>query len=500
MSHHSDDAMPMPGSDSFWEPGNYKKTTKRTEDGSKLCNDLVMLIKERADIEQAYAKSLRGWSKKWLDIIEKGVEYGTTASAWKGVCNEAEKRCVLHNNIRDSLLQDVVPKIKNWQKDNFHKTMIQLKEKKEFDDAFKKAQKPWSKCLAKVNKCKTDYHNACKNEKSIVNQERNASGDTSLSPDQVKKLQDRVAKAKDEVQKTKEKYEQSLREINEYNPKYMEDMTTVFEKCQEFEEKRLKFFKEMLFSIHGCLNISNMPDVVRIYEEYRHTIQSADASKDLKYWSNTHGVGMAMNWPIFEDYCEEFREIISTKTKKNGTGPTENGITLVNQHKFTEELPEYNHELSSLSKRDKTKFNANNGFEDNGVVLIERSNLRNEGEGGDYYPEKREHTSGANGGGPEQWRLSEHRRQEDKLEENPFEDEQEDWDDYPNEALVDNGEPGVAVRALYDYEGAEADELTFKQGDVFEKLEDEDEQGWCKGRKDGRVGLYPANYIELITG
>lgn len=117
---------------------------------------------------------------------------------------------------------------------------------------------------------------------------------------QVKKLQDRVAKAKDEVQKTKEKYEQSLREINEYNPKYMEDMTTVFEKCQEFEEKRLKFFKEMLFSIHSCLNISNMPDVIRIYEEYRHTIQSADASKDLKYWSNTHGVGMAMNWPIFE--------------------------------------------------------------------------------------------------------------------------------------------------------------------------------------------------------
>lgn len=36
-------------------------------------------------------------------------------------------------------------------------------------------------------------------------------------------------------------------------------------------------------------------------------------------------------------------------------------------------------------------------------------------------------------------------------------------------------------------------------GDVFEKLEDEDEQGWCKGRKDGRVGLYPANYVEAIA-
>lgn len=48
---------------------------------------------------------------------------------------------------------------------------------------------------------------------------------------------------------------------------------------------------------------------------------------------------------------------------------------------------------------------------------------------------------------------------------NPF--EEEEWDEYPNEALVDNGEPGVPVKALYDYEGAEFDELSFKKGMSF---------------------------------
>ena len=48
--------------------------------------------------------------------------------------------------------------------------MMQLKEKKDMDDQFKKVQKPWAKILAKVTKAKADYHNACKAEKTAINQ------------------------------------------------------------------------------------------------------------------------------------------------------------------------------------------------------------------------------------------------------------------------------------------------------------------------------------------
>lgn len=63
--------------------------------------------------------------------------------------------------------------------------MMHIKERKEMEDLFKKAQKPWAKHLTKVEKTKADYHSACKTEKTASNQERNAGADSSLSPDQV---------------------------------------------------------------------------------------------------------------------------------------------------------------------------------------------------------------------------------------------------------------------------------------------------------------------------
>jgi len=38
----------------------------------------------------------------------------------------------------------------------------------------------------------------------------------------------------------------------------------------------------------------------RIYDQLRQTLNMSDPSKDLKWWSQNHGVEMQMLWPTFE--------------------------------------------------------------------------------------------------------------------------------------------------------------------------------------------------------
>jgi myosin-1 len=53
-------------------------------------------------------------------------------------------------------------------------------------------------------------------------------------------------------------------------------------------------------------------------------------------------------------------------------------------------------------------------------------------------------------------------------------------------------------RALYDYEAQDADELTLSAGDIV-TVSRKDPSGWWQGRLNGKVGLFPGNYVEEIT-
>uniref|UniRef100_A0A8C3GLA8 SH3 domain-containing protein n=1 Tax=Cairina moschata TaxID=8855 RepID=A0A8C3GLA8_CAIMO len=54
-------------------------------------------------------------------------------------------------------------------------------------------------------------------------------------------------------------------------------------------------------------------------------------------------------------------------------------------------------------------------------------------------------------------------------------------------------------RAMYDYMAADADEVSFKDGDTIVNVQAIDE-GWMYGtvQRTGKTGMLPANYVEAV--
>ena len=73
---------------------------------------------------------------------------------------------------------------------------------------------------------------------------------------QVKKLQEKVEKCRKDEEVTRERYKQALTELNSYNAKYIEDMSDVFQRTQEFEHRRLTFIKTVLYDMLACVNLT----------------------------------------------------------------------------------------------------------------------------------------------------------------------------------------------------------------------------------------------------
>lgn len=99
----------------------------------------------------SFPESISFKDTDWWITLSSGPQYGTLERAWSALCTEAEKVSELHMEVKAALMGEDYEKLKNWQRDAYHKQMIGgFKETKEADDGFRKAQKPWAKKLKEV--------------------------------------------------------------------------------------------------------------------------------------------------------------------------------------------------------------------------------------------------------------------------------------------------------------------------------------------------------------
>ncbi|XP_062887786.1 crk-like protein [Mobula hypostoma] len=66
----------------------------------------------------------------------------------------------------------------------------------------------------------------------------------------------------------------------------------------------------------------------------------------------------------------------------------------------------------------------------------------------------------------------------------------------PNSSGEDSAE---YVRTLYDFPGNDVEDLPFKKGELLVIVEKPEEQWWSARNKDGRLGMIPVPYVEVVV-
>ncbi|CAI5455672.1 unnamed protein product [Caenorhabditis angaria] len=478
----------------FWELGSYKHNVKRIKDGIDQLDDFCKMNRERAEIEAKYSKMLAQYSEKWKSHVDRTIPAGSVKTVMNELIGESSAISRIHNNLKDHLLEDIVKDTTNFRKNSLHTSVFKgPKEIREIEDLFEKAQKPWKKLIDKMEDKRAKYYSACRQEKSAMVNLQNSQTDSSISADHASKFRDRHEKLREEVQKTRVDYESSLNKLSEYKNVYIEAMSHVFKMCQEKEFDRSQFLIAVVSKtqkFHAELIRSSQ--LSGLHQQLEQTIKSSDADsikRDLAQWSSVNGVDAHCNWPSFHEYSPEHRNIAARGSTKD-TG----GVILTRQINKSDDIPvatatqittntlpsvAVNTTISTTTYDvGKTSPKSSSDSDTNTFDSRKHNNTTNKSS----YNNNNHQTAPPIG-----WNPASAPDSPPLSSETPDSAKYGDFEEFTTskQALV-----------LYDYAPAEGDEIPLKKGDMIEVLTDPDSLGWCTGRSNNKVGLFPASYVQ----
>ncbi|WKY16631.1 hypothetical protein Q1695_001348 [Nippostrongylus brasiliensis] len=452
----------------FWEIGAYKNNVRRIKDGIDELDDFTKMARERADIEAKYGKTMQQFAEKWKSHVERMVPSGSIKKAWMEILEEADAISVQHNRVKDRLMDEVLKTLALYRKENYHPSAFRApREIREAEEGFERAQRKWKKLHEKLESSKKAYYTACRQEKSALVNLSNSQADSSLSQDGAQKFRDRLEKCRDDVQKCKAVYEKNIAEITQYRAPYIEDMTFEFEKCQAMEMKRSKFVIEMMSAAQQVLvDLARNNKFAQLHANLEGVLRSCDETaltNDLHAWSAVNGKDARTEWPTFEDYTESLRTI-AAKSGNTNSG----GVILTKQITKTDEIPGPATVSAPSSDNGKNSDSDTNTFDSRKHALhkvkaqLAQQNTDRQWESRDSPPLSTTTPDSAKYG---------------------------DFEELHTKSIA---------TVLYDYSPLENDEIPLQKGETIEVLTDADSLGWCTGRKNGEIGLFPASYVQVM--
>lgn len=265
--------------DAFWgtdylSTQGFDNIVSRLQDGRKMCKDVMDFIKNRAKIEEDYAKSLLNLAKK----AGGATEHGTLRDSWETLRCKTEQTAQLHTDMQQALLDQVT---------RLNQLSEQQKEKrKTVEDGVKKQQTLKNNMYKKTMDLKRTYEMKCQEyEKAQKAFDTPQTQQKELEKNRVKK-----DKAKIAADQADAAYHSSVQSLENARQQWEKEMEKACEEFQCLEEERIQHLRNELW-IHTNISSQTCVDIDELNEEVRKSLEKCDIDEDIRKFIDEKNTG-----------------------------------------------------------------------------------------------------------------------------------------------------------------------------------------------------------------
>ncbi|XP_059410962.1 thyroid hormone receptor interactor 10b [Carassius carassius] len=497
---------------------------RHTQNGLDLLERYVKFVKDRAEIEQNYAKQLRNLSKKYS---RRGVKEDqdtklTNQQPFQDVLNELNNYAAQREQLSEIMTLNICVELS--------RTLQELRqERKNHLCEVKKAQQNLESSYKLLETSKKRFEKEWREAEKANQQTERVQQEVSSTKADVEKAKQHAHFRVHIADECKNEYASQLQKYNqEQNNFYHSEIPSAYKKLQEMEERRIRLLadgyvqfseseKNLLPNINQCLdaiistgrNINEKQEALALIEQYK---SGAVPPADVEFQDYSQGVRPAASDNNTTQLPKvRIKQLFNKKHKV--TSPDKNMLSLPEDlsrlppdqksRRLQEKIDDIQKELQRETEKSDALMKMKGVYEQNSqlgdpsslqpqITQLAHNIARLRGELSKYQVQLTEAGGGTLQHNPTSSEnisvLSESSMSPtDNIYECEFD---EDFD-------VDV--PIGQCTALYDFDGSSEGAVSMRVGEQLSLMQEDQGDGWVRvQRAGGDVGYVPASYIQII--
>ncbi|CAM4458820.1 unnamed protein product [Leuciscus chuanchicus] len=495
---------------------------RHTQSGLDLLDRYVKFVKERAEVEQTYAKLLRNLCKKYSrrGIKEDQDTKLSSQQAFQDVLNELNEYAAHRDQLSENMTLSICVELsKNLQE-------LRLERKNHLCEV-KKAQQNLEITFKQLEISKKRFEKEWREAEKANQQTEKVQQDTNSTKADVDKAKMHAHSRVHIADESKNEYASQLQRYNkEQSNLYHSEIPSVFKKLQELEERRIRLLadgyvqfseteKKLLPNINKCLdtisstgrNIDEKQETLVLVEQYR---SGAVPPADVEFEDYSQGIK-----PVASDNTPHLPKVRIKQLfkKKQVTSPDKNMPSSLEdfsrlppdqrRRRLQEKMDDLQKELQKETEQSDALTKMKGVYEQNSqlgdpsslqpqIIQTAHDIARLRGEISKYQGQLTEA-----GGGTLQFSpaSSEYITVLSESSTSPSENIYECGLDEEFEVDFPVGQ----CTALYDFDGSSEGAVCIQAGEQLSLMDEDQGDGWVRvQRASGDVGYVPASYIQII--